>query len=98
MSALGSLGHLTVDSLLRKDGLTAQERRVIQDASVVGKTFSLESLAAVSGLTSEQLDHLQAQYHQHMQRVEQRQSIRDRAKALRTEAVKHAHAAIAQRR
>jgi len=46
----------------------------------------------------EQLDHLRAQYHQHMQRVEQRQSIRDRAKSLRAEAVKHAHAAIGFRR
>ncbi len=33
-----------------------------------------------------------------MQRVEQRQGIRDRAKALRTEAVKHAHAAVGYRR
>jgi uncharacterized protein YhaN len=46
----------------------------------------------------EQLDHLRAQYHQHMQRVEQRQSIRERAKALRTDAVKHVHAAIGFRR
>jgi uncharacterized protein YhaN len=45
-----------------------------------------------------QLDHLRAQYHQHMQRVEQRQKIRERAKALRTEAVKHAQAAIGCRR
>ena len=46
----------------------------------------------------EQLDHLHAEYQKHLQRVEQRQSIRDRAKALRTEAVKHAHAAIGYRR
>ncbi|MFO0789770.1 MAG: AAA family ATPase [Pirellulales bacterium] len=46
----------------------------------------------------DQLDHLRAQYHTHMQRVEQRQGIRERAKALRTEAVKHAHAAIGYRR
>jgi uncharacterized protein YhaN len=46
----------------------------------------------------EQLDQLRAQYHQHMQRVEQRQSIRERAKALRADAVKHAHAAIGFRR
>jgi uncharacterized protein YhaN len=46
----------------------------------------------------EQLDHLRSEYHKHMQRVEQRQSIRERAKALRTEAVKHAQAAIGNRR
>jgi uncharacterized protein YhaN len=33
-----------------------------------------------------------------MQKVEQRQGIRERAKALRTEAIKHAHAAIGYRR
>ena len=46
----------------------------------------------------EQLDHLRAQYHQHMQRVTQRQEIRERAKGLRIESVKHAHSAIGHRR
>lgn len=46
----------------------------------------------------EQLDHLRAQYHQHTQRVEQRKGIRERAKALRLEARKHAQAAIGYRR
>ncbi len=47
--------------------------------------------ATVSPLA--QLDHLRAQYQQHLQRVEQRQEIRKRAKALRLESVKHAHSA-----
>ncbi len=46
----------------------------------------------------DQLDHLKAQYNQYMQRVEQRQGIRERAKALRVDALKHAHAAIGYRR
>ena len=46
----------------------------------------------------EQLDHLRAQYHQHMQRVAQRREIRERAKGLRIESVKHAHSAIGHRR
>jgi class 3 adenylate cyclase/predicted ATPase len=37
----------------RLDGLTEQERRAIQDASVLGKTFTKRSLAAVSGLDEE---------------------------------------------
>jgi uncharacterized protein YhaN len=46
----------------------------------------------------EQLDHLRAQYHQHMQRVAQRKDIRERAKALRTETVKHGQGAAGLRR
>jgi uncharacterized protein YhaN len=46
----------------------------------------------------EQLDHLRAQNEQHTQRVSQRQEIRARAKALRIESVKHAHAALGHRR
>ncbi len=42
----------------RLDGLTAEERRLAQDASVVGKTFVKEALAAVSGLPSETLEPL----------------------------------------
>jgi uncharacterized protein YhaN len=46
----------------------------------------------------EQLDQLRAKYHQEMQRVEKRKEIRERAKALRIESVKHAHAALGTRR
>jgi class 3 adenylate cyclase/tetratricopeptide (TPR) repeat protein len=42
----------------RLDGLTQQERKVLQDASVVGKTFSLEALAAVSGMPAQDLEPL----------------------------------------
>ena len=77
------------------------QRRQREFAIVSQRIFAL---AEETGLRREkitpleQLDQLRAQYHQHMQRVEQRQSIRDRAKALRTEAVKHAHAAVGFRR
>src|SRR4051794_16427303 len=62
------------------------------------------ALAEESGLRREkatpleQLDHLRAQHEQHTQRVSQRQEIRGRAKALRIESVKHAHAALGHRR
>ncbi|MFL5799516.1 MAG: ATP-binding protein [Actinomycetota bacterium] len=44
----------------RLDGLSADERRLVQDASVLGKTFTRESLAAVSGLSDEALQPLLA--------------------------------------
>ncbi|MDH4346214.1 MAG: AAA family ATPase, partial [Thermoleophilia bacterium] len=40
----------------RLDGLPVDERRLLQDASVVGKTFGLEALAAVSGLGRAELE------------------------------------------
>ncbi|HEY7281502.1 MAG TPA: adenylate/guanylate cyclase domain-containing protein [Actinomycetota bacterium] len=39
----------------RLDGLSAEERRLVQDASVLGKTFARDSLAAVSGMSEEAL-------------------------------------------
>jgi class 3 adenylate cyclase/tetratricopeptide (TPR) repeat protein len=39
----------------RLDGLDPEERRLIQDASVVGRTFTEEALAAVSGVSDESL-------------------------------------------
>jgi class 3 adenylate cyclase len=39
----------------RLDGMTAEERQVAQDASVLGKTFTLQGLAAVSGLDDDEL-------------------------------------------
>jgi uncharacterized protein YhaN len=45
-----------------------------------------------------QLDHLRAEYHKHQQRVEQRQSLRERSKGLRVEEAKHARGAIGLRR
>jgi class 3 adenylate cyclase/tetratricopeptide (TPR) repeat protein len=40
----------------RLDGLTSEERRVLQDGAVLGKTFTKQSLAAVSGLSEPQLE------------------------------------------
>ena len=44
----------------RLDGLTAEERRVLQHASVLGKTFTKHALAGVSGLSEERLEPLLA--------------------------------------
>jgi class 3 adenylate cyclase/tetratricopeptide (TPR) repeat protein len=40
----------------RLDGLPAEERRVIQDAAVLGKTFTKQALAALSGVAESELD------------------------------------------
>jgi predicted ATPase len=40
----------------RLDGLTAQERRALQDGAVLGKTFTKQALAAISGLPEQELD------------------------------------------
>ncbi len=42
----------------RLDGLNPSERRLIQDASVLGKTFTLEAILALSGSPPEQVDEL----------------------------------------
>ncbi|HEY8774633.1 MAG TPA: adenylate/guanylate cyclase domain-containing protein [Gaiellaceae bacterium] len=44
----------------RLDGLTAEERRVMQDGAVLGKTFTKQALAAVSGFAEQELDPLLA--------------------------------------
>jgi class 3 adenylate cyclase/tetratricopeptide (TPR) repeat protein len=40
----------------RLDGLTTEERRVLQDGAVLGKSFTKDALAAVSGLSGPELD------------------------------------------
>jgi tetratricopeptide (TPR) repeat protein len=40
----------------RLDGLTPQERRVLQDGAVLGKTFTKQSIAALSGLSEQELE------------------------------------------
>jgi class 3 adenylate cyclase/tetratricopeptide (TPR) repeat protein len=40
----------------RLDGLSAEDRRLVQDASVLGKTFTARALAAVSGEPQEELE------------------------------------------
>jgi predicted ATPase/class 3 adenylate cyclase len=44
----------------RLDGLLAEERRLLQDGAVFGKTFTREALTAVSGLDESQLEPLLA--------------------------------------
>lgn len=39
----------------RLDGLTADERRMLQDASVLGRTFTVPGLAAMTGLSESEL-------------------------------------------
>jgi predicted ATPase/class 3 adenylate cyclase len=44
----------------RLDGLSAEERRILGDAAVLGKTFTPQALGALSGLERERLDELLA--------------------------------------
>ena len=44
----------------RLDGLATDERRVLQDASVLGRTFTIPGLTAVSGMSAEELQPLLA--------------------------------------
>jgi class 3 adenylate cyclase/tetratricopeptide (TPR) repeat protein len=56
---IGEIDSLEVPETLhaliaaRLDGLSADERRVLQDAAVLGKTFTRDALAAVAGTASE---------------------------------------------
>ena len=56
---VGEIGSLEVPETLhaliaaRLDGLSAEERRVLQDAAVLGKTFTRDALAALAGPQSE---------------------------------------------
>jgi tetratricopeptide (TPR) repeat protein len=60
----GSLEALEVPETLhaliaaRLDGLEPPERRVLEDAAVLGKTFTRRGLAAISGSSEEELDPL----------------------------------------
>ncbi len=44
----------------RLDGLSAEERRLLQDGAVLGKTFTKQSLAALSGMPVDQVEELLA--------------------------------------
>ena len=44
----------------RLDGLSAEERRLLQDGAVLGKTFTRDGLAALSGLAADELEPLLA--------------------------------------
>ncbi len=60
----GPIGALDIPDTLhaliaaRLDGLAPGERAILQEAAVIGKSFSKESLAALSGLGGEALDEL----------------------------------------
>ncbi|MGA3214121.1 MAG: adenylate/guanylate cyclase domain-containing protein [Acidimicrobiales bacterium] len=60
----GPIGALDIPETLqaliaaRLDGLSPKERRLLQEAAVVGKTFSKESLSALLGEAQETLDEL----------------------------------------
>jgi predicted ATPase/class 3 adenylate cyclase len=44
----------------RLDGLTPEERRLVQDGSVLGKTFTMHGLSALTGLSADDLEPLLA--------------------------------------
>ena len=52
--------HCTRSIAARLDGLTPEERRVVQDAAVLGKTFTKQALAALTGLAEDELEPLLA--------------------------------------
>jgi class 3 adenylate cyclase/tetratricopeptide (TPR) repeat protein len=62
----GEIGELEVPETLhaliaaRLDGLSADERRLLADGAVLGKTFTLDGLRALSGLGADALDPLLA--------------------------------------
>ena len=61
---VGEIGALEVPETLhaliaaRLDGLSAEERRLLQDGAVLGKTFTRTGLAALSGLAEKELEPL----------------------------------------
>jgi class 3 adenylate cyclase/predicted ATPase len=61
---IGSIGTLEVPETLhaliasRLDNLTAWERRLLQDAAVLGKTFTKEGITALAGLADAELEPL----------------------------------------
>jgi class 3 adenylate cyclase/tetratricopeptide (TPR) repeat protein len=61
---VGEIAKLEVPETLhaliaaRLDGLSAEERRVLGDAAVLGKTFTPRALAALSGIDGERLEQL----------------------------------------
>jgi class 3 adenylate cyclase/tetratricopeptide (TPR) repeat protein len=63
----GPIGALDVPETLhaliaaRLDGLSADERRIVQDAAVLGKTFALDALAKLTGLSPADLEPTLAQ-------------------------------------
>ncbi|MHB8471172.1 MAG: ATP-binding protein, partial [Gaiellaceae bacterium] len=63
---IGEIGELEVPETLhaliaaRLDGLSVEERRLLQDGAVLGKTFMRDGLGAVSGIAADALEPLLA--------------------------------------
>ncbi len=63
---VGEIGELEVPETLhaliaaRLDGLSTEERRLLTDGAVLGKTFTRDGLAALSGLDADELEPLLA--------------------------------------
>jgi uncharacterized protein YhaN len=79
------------DAERRRRELEAVTRRIVALAEETG--LRKEKLSTI-----QQLDHLLAEYRQQQQRVAHRDGIRERAKAIKAEAIKHAESAILFRR
>ena len=79
------------DATRRGRELDSVTRRIVALAEETG--LRLEKASAI-----DQLVHLLGEYRQQQQRVAHRESIRQRAKALKAEVIKHAQAAIGYRR
>src|SRR3989475_8541911 len=60
METVGGPETLQALTAARLDGLSTEERRLLQDGAVFGKTFTRQALAAISGLDDVQLEPLLA--------------------------------------
>src|SRR2546427_7549150 len=58
METVGGPETLQALTAARLDGLSTEERRLLQDGAVFGKTFTRQALAAISGLDESQLEPL----------------------------------------
>lgn len=92
------LGELEARIENRRDDMLRRQREFAIVSQRIVSLAEETALRREKVTPLEQLDHLRAQYHQQLQRVAQRKDIRERAKALRLESVKHAHAALGHRR
>lgn len=79
------------DAMRRQRELDSVTRRIVALAEETG--LKKEKLTTI-----QQLDALLSEYRQQQQRVAHRESIRQRAKALKSDVIKHAQAAIGYRR
>ena len=87
--ATGSLDELEVPESLhaliaaRLDSLSAEDRRLVQDAAVLGKSFTPAALAAVTGLDPDAIQtHLRALVHKDLLAVQSDQRSPDRGQYI----------------